>query len=331
VEAESHSHMTLLKGCRNCSLKIADRFGPIESIAAIMWRSSRTWAMPRYQLRRQPGVQFTSFLRVTTALCQQAAAMPKLARPYRFSGRIGPTDVLHRAIKADTGIPHLDFNGELADFVLPGTVIPPTYVDIPGGYKVPQYAPTVVGGPSRYDPPGDCNGDFMTSKFKPNNNCYNYACNIATNSFAQPGRMHGILLSGSYSGQSVLDGAKADGLVMIGKKELKPSQLPPKAPSNMQGHFVALLISDPDTTIGWPGDYHWVRCDDSASCGNWSQKDGSDEMTNFDCGGSPIVDPSTANWSVNQGHVLQSSPGDVVIAYEFFAWLFVPAGAVTII
>ena len=69
----------------------------------------------------------------------------------------------------------------------------PQYVNVPGiPYKIAQYAPTVYGGVvARYQPGLDCKGYFMSSTFMTNNNCYNYACNIASNSNAQPGRKHG--------------------------------------------------------------------------------------------------------------------------------------------
>jgi serine/threonine protein kinase len=38
------------------------------------------------------------------------------------------------------------------------------------------------------------NAGIMSYKFQPNNSCYNYVCNIATNSFALPGRSKGISL-----------------------------------------------------------------------------------------------------------------------------------------
>ncbi len=209
----------------------------------------------------------------------------------------------------------------------PEDVIAPIKVPIPGGKYVPQYAPTVVGTENRYDPAGDCDGAFMSSKFQPNNNCYNYACDIATNSFAQPGRKHGILLGGDFTGEDVEAGANADGLVSVSHEPLTAEQLQARAKELGPGHFAALLISQPKPDLGWPGDYHWVRCDSDMS---WSQKDGTDQITNFDYAGHPISDPAAANWTVNEGP-LDGGENDVIVKYDFHAIMFVPDGKVDII
>src|SRR3972149_10202321 len=49
-----------------------------------------------------------------------------------------------------------------------------------------------------------------------NNNCYNYGCDIQTNTYAQPGEAHGITLP-YYNGtcSEVTAGATADGLVTV--------------------------------------------------------------------------------------------------------------------
>ena len=98
------------------------------------------------------------------------------------------------------------------------------------------------------------------------------------------------------------------------------------------GQYVALLISpaDPNPNYGWPGDYHWARFDDLASSA-WSQKDGTDQVTNFDFAGHPITDPATANWTVNQGPISKQDPGDLVVSYAFYAYMYVPQGGVNII
>jgi hypothetical protein len=235
--------------------------------------------------------------------------MLKSGARFKFSGRIQHDDVRHLAISLDE----------------PSTIAP-SYVTVPGGKKVPQYAPTVVGTSSGYNPPSDCNGNFMSYKFQANNNCYNYSTDVATNSFAQPGRMHGFFLPSNFTGADVVKGAQMDGLLLLSGKTMAelPAQIAGKS-----GHIVALLISPPDNTLGWPGDYHWVRCDASALPFTWSQKDGGDQVTNFDFAGNPIVDPSTANWTVNQGPLISGNPDDVVVAYSFYAYML--AGDVSII
>jgi len=67
-----------------------------------------------------------------------------------------------------------------------------------------------------------------------------------------------------------------------------------------------LLISLAKNNLLWKGDFHWVRCDD-VSGGLWSQKDGPDQITNFDFSGKAIQDPRMANWIVNQGPTRQTA------------------------
>jgi hypothetical protein len=233
---------------------------------------------------------------------------------YRFSGLIAPNDKLH---------------------VLAGpaaTTIPPSYVDVPGVGRIPQYSPTVIGSSVSFNPGNDCQGYFTSSKFQVNNNCYNYACNIATNSFAQPGRAQGKTIAVPVvNGDEVARYAQMDGLVAIGDSASPPAILKQKAASLGKGHFVALVISLGDNSISWPGDYHWVRCDNMNTFDEWSQKDGSDQVTNFDFAGQRIADPSNANWTVNQGPMISGSPNDVIISYKFYAWMFVPESKVSII
>jgi hypothetical protein len=209
-----------------------------------------------------------------------------------------------------------------------GVVIPPTYVSIPGIGQVPQYAPTVAGPFIGYNPAQDCNGYYMSYRFQPNNNCYAYSCDIASNSFAQPGRMHGYQYPDPPTGPGVQTGAEKDGLVYVGSAM---EDIATHAELGATGHYVALLISSADSQYGWPGDYHWVRCDDVISYQSWSQKDGNDQVTNFDFAGSPITNPADANWTVNQGPVSTDNPDDLIVAYDFFAYMFVPWGDVSII
>eukprot|EP00111_Clytia_hemisphaerica_P015163 TCONS_00044673-protein len=228
-------------------------------------------------------------------------------------------------------------------------VIPPHYVKVSGAngvYHVAQYAATVRGVATKYDPEHNCDGNFMSAKFQPDNNCYAYSTNIASNSFAQPGRAHGIRFD-HPTRENVKKGAIADGLIYVGGKELSPNVLwqhvPDYAPH--KGHFVALLISKPKLFTlpdgengGWPGDYHWIRCDNYGT-NSWSQKDGGDQVTDFDFAGAPISDPRSACWTVNQGKMFQYDdqgktkiwPDDVVVEYDFFCWMYVPNGKVHIL
>ncbi len=247
--------------------------------------------------------------------------MVKLRGRYKLSGSIYPDDPRHAPV-------------DLAALQADGITIAPTYVQIPGGQSVPQYGPTVTGTPPvAYDPPSDCDGNFMSYKFQPNNNCYNYGCDVATNSFAQPGRMHGYFQPATGpTGPSVQQGAELDGLVFVGGADATIDDLQAHADANeASGHYVAYLISPADPSVAWPGDYHWVRCDDNVNFQSWSQKDGNDQVTDFDFAGQPIVNPQTANWTVNQGAMIQNNPDDVVVDYTFYAYMFVPDGGVDII
>lgn len=112
-----------------------------------------------------------------------------------------------------------------------------------------------------------------------NNNCYNYGCDIQTNTYAQPGRAHGILLNwpADMNCTAVTNGAQADGLV--------PVNCDQGCGCSDCRHQVALVISP-----GW--DYHWYRKDRD---GKWSHKMGGSPATNLDNNGNIITDPRTAD------------------------------------
>jgi hypothetical protein len=238
--------------------------------------------------------------------------MLRANRQYRFSGRIADTNALH---SLKLGVEQ---------------TIAPIYVTVPGGQKIPQYSPTVTDMNNQYAPATNCQGNYMSYRFQPNNNCYNYSCNMATNSFAQPGRMQGFFLPPNFTGADVVKGATMDGLVLIGDAKAPLSTMA-KQKVGGEGHYVALLISPADPSISWPGDYHWVRCDIGSPYNSWSQKDGGDQVTNFDFAGKPISDPSMSNWTVNQGPMIANNPDDVVVSYQFYAWMYVPYGQINII
>lgn len=114
------------------------------------------------------------------------------------------------------------------------------------------------------------------------NNCYNYACNIKNNSYAQPGYASGIFLNLSdyyCSGSSgaVWNAAMADGLV--------PSEEGKGCGCSKCWHKVALAMNP-------GGDFHWFRLDRD---GMWSHKPGTGQATNLDSSSIPISDPATAN------------------------------------
>ena len=120
------------------------------------------------------------------------------------------------------------------------------------------------------------------STIQGSNNCYNYASNYRTNTFAQPGKSSGLQYT-SLSGCSVAagqrsakDGAIADKLTDL---PLANNRCPAK------GHLVALVIAP-------SFDFHWFR---KGPNGMWSHKQGFTAVQLADNSGNPISDPRTAD------------------------------------
>lgn len=246
----------------------------------------------------------------------------KNTRRFKFSGLVEPNSLLHST------------KLEAPD----GALVPPVYVDTewPNNSPVPQYAPTLKGTFSGYNPAKDCNGYYMSYQYQPNNNCYAYATLICSNTFPQPGRNSpgSVPFQQEFSAHVVMTNAVLDGLEYVGESidDIKDHLL-----KGMNGHYVALMFSEPESNIGgdpnanWPGDYHWARCDDNVNFSSWSQKDGSDQVTNFDFAGNPITNPATANWRVNQGPIGNSDNDEYIVSYDFYCFMFVPTTGVNII
>jgi len=107
------------------------------------------------------------------------------------------------------------------------------------------------------------------------NNCYNYASNYRTDTFAQPGRAAGAMYA-ALSCAAVKPAAVADCLIDSPKANNKyPAE----------GHLVALVVAP-----GW--DFHWYRKGKNSL---WSHKPGSTAVTSLDNSGHAIADPRTAN------------------------------------
>lgn len=117
---------------------------------------------------------------------------------------------------------------------------------------------------------------WNTPARQPYNNCYNYANNRATNTFAQPGRATGKPIT-NLSCAGVQPSAQSDGLI--------PSAGFAAPLAAGKGWYVALVI--------WPGvDYHWYRQD---NVGCWSHKPGQTAARDTDNSGNKIADPKTCN------------------------------------
>jgi len=133
--------------------------------------------------------------------------------------------------------------------------------------------------PERWNDEGaegeECTYDLATeTTIQCKNNCYNYACNIQTNTLAQPGQAGGYVPS-EIDCDEYTKGAKFDGL-----KEISYDESCIKC-----CYKVALVI--------WPGvDFHWYRQDDN---GKWSHKPGITAARETDNSGNPIFDPRTAD------------------------------------
>ena len=141
-----------------------------------------------------------------------------------------------------------------------------------GGAIVTSRCPTChAANAPAYNP-----GMWNVPAVQPHNNCYNYANDRITNTFAQPGRAAGHMYT-AFQCANVQAAATADGLAPT------PSFVAPLSAGH--GYYVALVI--------WPNtDFHWYRQD---SIGCWSHKPGSTAVRNTDNGGNTISDPQTCN------------------------------------
>jgi hypothetical protein len=108
------------------------------------------------------------------------------------------------------------------------------------------------------------------------NNCYNYATNRRTDTFAQPGRASGHMYA-HINCADVGNGAVSDGGTFG------------CAPDNQKPRWYMALVIAPG-----PGfvDYHWYR---KASEGFWGHKPGQTAARNVDNAGHIVTDPRTAN------------------------------------
>jgi hypothetical protein len=107
------------------------------------------------------------------------------------------------------------------------------------------------------------------------NNCYNYACNYRTDTFAQPGNASNAVWT-QLTCADIRLSARADGLI---ESTVKTISCP------KEGHLVALVM--------WQGfDYHWYRM---GRDGFWSHKPGGMPVKNVDESNRMITDPRTAD------------------------------------
>lgn len=183
---------------------------------------------------------------------------------------------------ADSGLPVIgvpELEERLVRYAIERLTLPHAVIrEIIEGFKRPPWdllapasgCPKVEAeNPPAYDPAWWNNNQVRLTQ----NNCYNYANNQATNTFAQPGRASGVPMAG-MSCAGVQPSATADGLVAHNNFS-----------DETPGWYVALVI--------WPGmDFHWYRQD---SNGCWSHKPGSTPVINTDNSGNTITDPATCD------------------------------------
>ncbi|RMX38129.1 hypothetical protein pdam_00003077 [Pocillopora damicornis] len=107
------------------------------------------------------------------------------------------------------------------------------------------------------------------------NNCYNYANDRMTHTFAQPGRGAGNIYAG-ITGALMEAAAVRDGLRVIANP-----QLPDKSTD-----FVVALVVEPNV------DFHWYVLNDH---GLWSHKPGQTPAINWDNAGAQILNVPACN------------------------------------
>lgn len=223
---------------------------------------------------------------------------------FRYSGRIHPDSTRH----APRTTPEDPILG----------VAPLLYDEWTGKFDIPQYAPTIKGKSIGYDPAHDCDGAFVLSKNQMDNNCYAYACCIATSTWPMPGRASkgskDLSTPGNLTVDDVRNNACLDGLLPLGTSMPDPHH--PPGP----GHLVALLFAAPVPKWGYHGDFHFVRCDDPSRHTQWSQKDGGGQPTSYDFAGHPITDPRSANW-VTMYAVREQVQVKISYVFDSFLWV----------
>lgn len=117
---------------------------------------------------------------------------------------------------------------------------------------------------------------------RPHNNCYNYATNYRTDTFAQPGLAAGAKWT-ALTCAAVKAAATKDDLI---DRPAANNKCP------REGHLVALAVWPNPTNPNTGYDYHWYR---KGRNGYWSHKPGGTNATNLDNSGHTITDPRTAD------------------------------------
>jgi hypothetical protein len=152
--------------------------------------------------------------------------------------------------------------------------------------QTPICRPTIIknsnpDAPTTFSPNTDCMGYFRTCRRY--NNCYNYAVDIVTDTFAQPGVGTGLKYS-SFTCDNMASAVDRDG---VGGAITRLSNSSGNNYTPSSGHVIVLLI--------WPGvDFHFARKDKNLY---WSHKPGQTPVRDRDNSNKPILDPKKADWN----------------------------------
>jgi hypothetical protein len=196
----------------------------------------------------------------------------------------GQVRVHEQIVDRGADVPNLVDHTQLDHFLLGtyrGTLQPDVLTHVQSSLRATQMfklAPGATACPTCHaaDAPTYSPNDWNNPSVQPRNNCYNYANDHATNTFAQPGRAHGHQTN-IMDCAHVQPAAVADGLAVV------PNFTAPLGAG--AGWYVALVI--------WPNsDYHWYRQD---KVGCWSHKPGQTAARNVDNAGHSIADPKTCD------------------------------------
>lgn len=193
-----------------------------------------------------------------------------------ISGLTSPGAGDHPAIAAEGMLP---LNEDLKKFVMTG-------LPVGGGFATMQAGEPATEIDRSADAGAVAACKIETTNFNPafwndpahisKNNCYNYATNRRTDTFAQPGRASGHMYA-HINCTDVGNGAVSDG----GTFSCAPDNQKPR-------WYMALVIAPGPGFI----DYHWYR---KATQGFWGHKPGGTAARNVDNAGHVVTDPRTAN------------------------------------
>jgi hypothetical protein len=185
-----------------------------------------------------------------------------------------------------------------------------TATQVVAGHTSPSSPAVTVGvnGAPTYNP-----APWNTAAHQPHNNCYNYACDMMTDTFAQPGEAHGasVPYPTTVTCVNIDAAAKADALATTNEKACAGCR-----------HVVALVIAPPNPADpAYQNDYHWYRKD---AGGAWSNKPGGGKATDRDASGNPISSPETADRKYVIGP-------DYILDYSVFCGYYCVDKAVVVI